>query len=454
MVAVLYNWLVNSPLSRQSGFEKDVDIKQGDEIPRILAEINITRETVTQWRNQMLLMEEKRKEERELVFMSQGSARVLSSLYRTLLFLFNNITSYRLVRQREFRYGNANCCVVTRCVDSSRAKQPVFTLGIWCLNPSIIFRDLASKAKSIILTSGTLSPMDTFSSELGVHFEHRLEALHVIDPGQVWVGAIGVGPTGCELKGTFKELETFSFQDDIATALIDIAGRVPDGVLCFLPSYSFLDKLLKRMESTGSLDKLKAIKRVFLEPRQGSLKEFEQLMRSYYKTISLCVKKKSGPEGSMNFEEESDGEGISVSKKVTGAIFFAVFRGKVSEGLDFADENARAVVSVGIPFPALKDERVIQKRLYNDLFSKERGLLNGNLWYDKQAFRALNQALGRCIRHRYDWGAVILLEKRFFSPTNINGLSKWIRPQVQGFFSYQEGTDSLSAFISHHHNKT
>lgn len=29
-----------------------------------------------------------------------------------------------------------------------------------------------------------------------------------------------------------------------------------------------------------------------------------------------------------------------------GAVFFAVCRGKVSEGLDFADNNARAVITV------------------------------------------------------------------------------------------------------------
>lgn len=33
-------------------------------------------------------------------------------------------------------------------------------------------------------------------------------------------------------------------------------------------------------------------------------------------------------------------------KKCTGAVMFAVFRGKVSEGLDFADDRARAVITV------------------------------------------------------------------------------------------------------------
>ena len=31
---------------------------------------------------------------------------------------------------------------------------------------------------------------------------------------------------------------------------------------------------------------------------------------------------------------------------MTGALFLAVCRGKVSEGLDFSDDNARAVIAV------------------------------------------------------------------------------------------------------------
>ena len=36
----------------------------------------------------------------------------------------------------------------------------------------------------------------------------------------------------------------------------------------------------------------------------------------------------------------------------------AVCRGKVSEGLDFSDDNARAVVTLGIPFPNVRDLQV------------------------------------------------------------------------------------------------
>lgn len=43
---------------------------------------------------------------------------------------------------------------------------------------------------------------------------------------------------------------------------------------------------------------------------------------------------------------------------VVGALLIAVCRGKVSEGLDFTDDNARAVVTIGIPFPNIKDLQV------------------------------------------------------------------------------------------------
>jgi len=49
-----------------------------------------------------------------------------------------------------------------------------------------------------------------------------------------------------------------------------------------------------------------------------------------------------------------------------GASLFAVCRGKISEGLDFADDRARAVIVVGLPYPPYNDPKVILKRQYLD----------------------------------------------------------------------------------------
>lgn len=40
-------------------------------------------------------------------------------------------------------------------------------------------------------------------------------------------------------------------------------------------------------------------------------------------------------------------------------------------------------------------------------------VLTGEEWYVQQASRAVNQAVGRVIRHRNDYGAIILCDERF-----------------------------------------
>lgn len=41
-------------------------------------------------------------------------------------------------------------------------------------------------------------------------------------------------------------------------------------------------------------------------------------------------------------------------------------------------------------------------------------VLTGEDWYNQQALRAVNQAVGRVIRHRHDYGAIIFCDERLF----------------------------------------
>lgn len=54
-----------------------------------------------------------------------------------------------------------------------------------CFFHSQVFSEIGSQARCIVLTSGTLSPMASFSSELGIKFPIQLEANHVIANSQV-----------------------------------------------------------------------------------------------------------------------------------------------------------------------------------------------------------------------------------------------------------------------------
>ena len=56
------------------------------------------------------------------------------------------------------------------------------TMGFWCFNAGNSFRQIMSlKPRSVILTSGTLTPMESFEKELQVRFKNKLENKHVVD---------------------------------------------------------------------------------------------------------------------------------------------------------------------------------------------------------------------------------------------------------------------------------
>ena len=98
-----------------------------------------------------------------------------------------------------------------------------------------------------------------------------------------------------------------------------------------------------------------------------------------------------------------------------------VCRGRISEGLDFSDNAARCVIMVGIPYPQMVDPRVVLKKDFLDKkVSQWRSngpdqhqCLSGKDWYGQQATRAVNQAIGRVIRHVQDYGSIILIDERY-----------------------------------------
>lgn len=128
-----------------------------------------------------------------------------------------------------------------------------------------------------------------------------------------------------------------------------------------------------------------------------------------------------------------------------GAIFMAVCRGKVSEGLDFADANGRAVFIIGLPYPPLKDAKVILKKKYIDGNDKNKEL-TGQRWYRLEATRAVNQAIGRVIRHRNDYGVIILLDDRFNDVHVQNEMSLWLRKHIK-ITNYQEAVRHVRDFF-------
>jgi regulator of telomere elongation helicase 1 len=123
----------------------------------------------------------------------------------------------------------------------------------------------------------------------------------------------------------------------------------------------------------------------------------------------------------------------------------------VSEGLDFADRAGRAVVVTGIPFAMKMDPKVRLKREYLDEQMRQSTTksktLSGEEWYVQQASRAVNQAVGRVIRHRHDYGAIILCDERFAQAGPQSQMSLWLRPHIKCYSKFGDSAFTLTRFF-------
>eukprot|EP00939_MAST-03C_sp_MAST-3C-sp1_P002820 g2820.t1 len=330
----------------------------------------------------------------------------------------------------------------------------------WLMDASVIFGPVAESAHSIVLASGTLHPMDALLSELGDAFYQRLvrqrkgassgagasesaaggakassasalaleqqrqarpalrvfQGMHVlVDPRkQLFAAAVGVGPNGCVLNGSHSAL----------------VGKGGGGGEAYVPR-TIWDALY--WTKPGG---------VIVEPSKSTLVEEEEGGEDGDDEES---RRKSTP---LARAHEAFASGVRSGQ---GAVVLAVFRGKMSEGMDLKDAMVRACVLMGVPYPSAVDLNVRMKMAYNDRLcevSKSWSVeerrskpipLDGWSWYRQSAFEAINQAVGRVHRHHNDYGAVILLDDRFNDRNSrgaplSNYLSKWFRNYVQRRF--------------------
>ena len=141
------------------------------------------------------------------VFGSQD-AQSAESCYR--IFIEERFPRNRLSRENMELFAEA---LEIRGRKPTQSKERV--LNFWCFNSGLALQRLiASKSKPpqcIILTSGTLSPMDATAAELGLEFPIRLENPHVIQKDQICVLVSKAGPSGepFDSRNTNRENEKY-----------------------------------------------------------------------------------------------------------------------------------------------------------------------------------------------------------------------------------------------------
>jgi chromosome transmission fidelity protein 1 len=235
---------------------------------------------------------------------------------------------------------------------------------------------------------------------------------------------------------------------DLGHAILRITQHIPDGVVVFFPSYSYLDtciaawKHLRPTASTGSpsfWESLLKIKPIFLEQRsqqqssQTTPTSREAVVDSVLAAYSNAVTTGNG----------------------RGALLFAVIGGSLSEGINFSDSLGRGVVVIGLPFPNPHSAEWKAKMQY--ISSKASsighdGKAAARDFYENICMRAVNQCVGRAIRHRGDYAAIMMLDRRYGGHRIQAKLPRWIRDSLANDAGVREVESRLDEFFAGKHN--
>uniref|UniRef100_A0A3B4UGK3 ATP-dependent DNA helicase DDX11 n=1 Tax=Seriola dumerili TaxID=41447 RepID=A0A3B4UGK3_SERDU len=279
------------------------------------------------------------------------------------------------------------------------------------LNPAVHFAQVLKECRAVIIAGGTMQPVSDFKQELlfsaGVGEERITEFScgHVIPPENILPLVLCSGPSGQELDFTFQNRDSPRMMDETGRILSNICNVVPGGVVCFFPSYEYSRRIISHWEASGALTRLANKKKIFQEPKKAN--QVEQVLNDFTRCIQRCAPDSGG---------------------LTGALLFSVVGGKMSEGINFSDDLGRCVVMVGMPYPNIKSPELQEKMSYLDKHLPHSGGRSpGQALIENLCMKAVNQSIGRAIRHRGDYSSIVLCDKRYSRPATLSKLPAWIK---------------------------
>lgn len=198
--------------------------------------------------------------------------------------------------------------------------------------------------------------------------------------------------------------------DETGRILCNLCNVVPGGVVCFFPSYEYQRQVHAHWDRSGLLARLAVRKKIFQEPKRAN--QVEQVLKEYSRCIKHC----------------GQAEGM-----VTGALLLSVVGGKMSEGINFSDSLGRCVVMVGMPYPNIRSAELQEKMAYLDqtLPRAPGQAAPGKALVENLCMKAVNQSIGRAIRHQKDFASIVLLDQRYARPPILAKLPAWIRDRVE-----------------------
>ena len=238
------------------------------------------------------------------------------------------------------------------------------TIKIYCVNPQKVIEEKMKKAKSNIIFSATLIPMDYFMKMYSYDEEDFI--INLKSPFDVKNRLLMIGDN---VATTYSK--RFETSEDIASYIANCVQAKKGNYMVFFPSYKYMDLVFDKMKEN-------------------------------YPDINTSIQ-----ESNMSEEEKEEFLSMFDEDNKETHVGFCVLGGHFSEGIDLTNDKLIGVIIVGVGMPQIGIERDIIKDHMKD---SNKGF---DYAYVYPGMIKVLQAAGRCIRTDDDKGVILLLDNRY-----------------------------------------
>lgn len=238
------------------------------------------------------------------------------------------------------------------------------TIKIYCVNPQKVIEEKMKKAKSNIIFSATLIPMDYFMKMYSYDEEDFI--INLKSPFDVNNRLLMIGDN---VATTYNK--RFETSEDIASYIANCVQAKKGNYMVFFPSYKYMELVFDKMKEN-------------------------------YPNINTSIQ-----ESNMSEEEKEEFLSMFDEDNKETHVGFCVLGGHFSEGIDLTNDKLIGVIIVGVGMPQIGIERDIIKEHMKD---SNKGF---DYAYVYPGMIKVLQAAGRCIRTDDDKGVILLLDNRY-----------------------------------------
>ncbi|KAI0374853.1 DNA repair helicase [Pilatotrama ljubarskyi] len=260
--------------------------------------------------------------------------------------------------------------------ENATVPNPIFHLT--CLDPAIAIKPVFERFSTVVITSGTLSPLDMYPKML--QFTPVVQETYsmTLTRNSFLPLVITRGSDQVAISSRFEVRNDPAVVRNFGSILIEYSKIVPDGIVAFFPSYLYMESIVAAWNDMGILNEVWKHKLIFVETPDAN-------------ETSIALE---------NYRRACDNG--------RGAVLLSVARGKVSEGIDFDHNYGRAVIMFGVPYQ-YTESRILKARLE---YLRDAYRIRESEFLGFDAMRNAAQCVGRVLRGKTDWGLMVFADKR------------------------------------------